>query len=563
MRFVQDATGSRTVTFGGNITTSCSVNATALAVTICRWQYTASGDTWADASSSGSSSPGVFSVLTYGASSALADNAAAFALASTAANAANLVPGGTPVLKNSAQSICASCASLNPSYTIAAGDAVLVWLIGVPTGRTVTVTDTGSNLYSNLITSQTIALGTTIQLWATAASGATASASSITASISGANAQLNAVVISFTNVGSYRFMTSLSTSGTSTTPSLTETTGDTNNILVSAAAWFLAATTVTVVPASGTVQQSFPSSVTNAGGAVITQASATRASITNSVTLNNAGSKWVMESIELRSRTLLRPTLYIPPGVYTYSSGLQLNTGTILCSTAELNYVGSAHAADLGESGLTSATKNLQPVGVDGCDFTGGAAMTEGIYANPQNTLIFVRNSTFKNFGNATAHSITGSSENWDMEIGPQNRWFTTDQNPRPAFINNQAGGSANSFARIHDNLYACWIGDAVTLGCNFAQGALVWVLDGSQNRFYHNNFAFGTTIVRVICTNSPCYGNQIDQNIFETAGDASASAIVQYGGNQIGLLVTQNVANLHGSTNGFIAPVGGSDTLQ
>jgi hypothetical protein len=55
MRFVQDATGSRTVVFGGNISTSCTVNATALSVTICRWQYTASGNTWAD-SGSGSGS---------------------------------------------------------------------------------------------------------------------------------------------------------------------------------------------------------------------------------------------------------------------------------------------------------------------------------------------------------------------------------------------------------------------------------------------------------------------------------------------------------------------------
>lgn len=57
MSFVQDATGSRTVTFGGNITSSCTINATALAVTICRWQYTASGNTWADAGGSSSSSP--------------------------------------------------------------------------------------------------------------------------------------------------------------------------------------------------------------------------------------------------------------------------------------------------------------------------------------------------------------------------------------------------------------------------------------------------------------------------------------------------------------------------
>lgn len=63
MRFVQDATGSRTVAFGGNITSSCTINATALSVTICRWQYTATGNTWADAGG-GSSSASTFSVGT-------------------------------------------------------------------------------------------------------------------------------------------------------------------------------------------------------------------------------------------------------------------------------------------------------------------------------------------------------------------------------------------------------------------------------------------------------------------------------------------------------------------
>ena len=49
MKFVQDATGSRTVVFGGNISTACVVNSTANSVTICRWQYTASTNAWADA----------------------------------------------------------------------------------------------------------------------------------------------------------------------------------------------------------------------------------------------------------------------------------------------------------------------------------------------------------------------------------------------------------------------------------------------------------------------------------------------------------------------------------
>src|SRR2546421_8664040 len=39
----------RSVVFGGNISTSCAVNSTANSVTICRWQYTASSNAWADA----------------------------------------------------------------------------------------------------------------------------------------------------------------------------------------------------------------------------------------------------------------------------------------------------------------------------------------------------------------------------------------------------------------------------------------------------------------------------------------------------------------------------------
>lgn len=53
MKFVQDATGSRTVAFGGNISTACVVNSTANSVTICRWQYTASTNAWTDSGAGG------------------------------------------------------------------------------------------------------------------------------------------------------------------------------------------------------------------------------------------------------------------------------------------------------------------------------------------------------------------------------------------------------------------------------------------------------------------------------------------------------------------------------
>lgn len=46
--FTQDATGGRTVVFGGNLTTTCSITTTANATTICRWQYNSSANSWGD-----------------------------------------------------------------------------------------------------------------------------------------------------------------------------------------------------------------------------------------------------------------------------------------------------------------------------------------------------------------------------------------------------------------------------------------------------------------------------------------------------------------------------------
>lgn len=47
--FTQDSIGGRTVAFGGNLTTTCSITTTANATTICRWQYNSTANSWGDA----------------------------------------------------------------------------------------------------------------------------------------------------------------------------------------------------------------------------------------------------------------------------------------------------------------------------------------------------------------------------------------------------------------------------------------------------------------------------------------------------------------------------------
>lgn len=49
LRFTQNSVGGWTVTFGGNITTSCSITSTANSTSICRLQYSVGSNAWTDA----------------------------------------------------------------------------------------------------------------------------------------------------------------------------------------------------------------------------------------------------------------------------------------------------------------------------------------------------------------------------------------------------------------------------------------------------------------------------------------------------------------------------------
>lgn len=504
-------------------------------------------------SGGGANSAGpVINVSSFGASSATADNNAAFTAASTAYNAATLT-AGNPAVKNSAQGPnCVTCTSVVVSMNIAPLDTVFVFLTDFTAGATVTVTDNGGNVYSQLAI-----VGGAIRMWATVASGAVASATTITVTTTDTPRNLNAMVVSFTNVGSYRFAPTITGSGTSSTPTYTATTGDTNNLLVTGFEWFNGGSQ-TASQNTGTLQQSCAATPTTTGCAVVTQSAASLGTaLTNSITLS-ASSTWQAIGLELRSRTYALPVLYIPAGTYNYSGGLSLGQpGTLKCDGATLNYIGSAHAVDVGASGLTNATQTLSPIGVDGCVFNGGALMTEGVFFNRDNGQIFVRNSTFRNFGNSTSHMIAGTCENWDGEV-EGNRFYITDGSPRIVYISSTGACSqpGNNFVRFHDNNMQCWTGDNPATTCTNGQGGVGISVGSFQARIVHNDLASWSPMIRVTAGTAYIIDNQIE------ATSDGASPSIQFSGSPAFLVAINNSGNQNNQTVGFIAPTSGTDTL-
>jgi len=459
----------------------------------------------------------VINVANYGASTSLADNNTAFTAAAAAALASGLT-AGNPVIEQSVSTNCTSCTSLNPSISILPGDSVLIFVQGA-FNRTITASDANGTPYSLAISQLTN--GTSISLLVSEPSGALGAASSVTVTQSGAAQNMGVLVITVANVGSYRYSPAAGTTNTNTgtntaTATLaTTSTLDTNNIVLTGFGWFLSGNSSAATQNTGTLLTTFPEVANTQGGAAVvatTQASVGAVTQTINLTPNNT---WAAIAVELRSRTYSIPTVYIPAPTaagtnYRYSGGLVFNYPTVLkCEPgAVLDYTGNAHAVDLGPlAGLTNATIMENWI-VDGCSFTGGGRMTEGIFLANFNVFTNISNSIFRNFGNSTSYMIWADQHNWDIEVGPRNRFIVSDYIPRNVFMmNGSVPVSSTSFARIHDNVAACWMGDAPgSTGCDAAHSGAGFVLDGQDSIFDLNNVAFFNPAVKLRCTQS-CAG--------------------------------------------------------
>jgi hypothetical protein len=198
---------------------------------------------------------------------------------------------------------------MSVTVNITKGDTVLIFIMEQSANRTFTIADPAGNSYTRL---GAIMFGSPyLQVYSTAAGGAKASSGTMTMTNSGAAERSAALVVDAYNVGSIT-QYDLTASGTSVTPALTNGTLDNNNLFVTEMLWYYASGNTTVSANQGTLQSSFGGTAATYGGALVTNTSATPASVTDSVTISQS-TGWNALGVELRSVQLNVPTVDLPP----------------------------------------------------------------------------------------------------------------------------------------------------------------------------------------------------------------------------------------------------------
>lgn len=242
-----------------------------------------------------------------------------------------------------------------------------------------------------------------------------------------------------------------------------------------------------------------------------------------------------------------RPVVYIPGGsaganaTYAYSGGLVFTRPVVLlCGEgAMLNYTGSAHAADFGPTGLTFAPTNAtnqqlnSQYTIDGCGWTGGGSMTQGLFFNPVVLSPTILNNTFYDFGNntSTVYGIYISVNISNVYVGPNNEIINDDGVARNWFRVDATSGFSDQ-AHIHDNFSFNYQLSAGNVTYTMPTGILVWV-DGQGSEVYDNNFNFCAPCIRIGPGPSVgVNGTRITNNYFESVsgGPNVATGVLQYG---------------------------------
>jgi hypothetical protein len=270
------------------------------------------------------------------------------------------------------------------------------------------------------------------------------------------------------------------------------------------------------------------------------------------------------------------PTILIPPGNYTYSTTPWLNSPAKLeCEPGSyLNYTGSSYALEVGPNGVTDSNYDDRPYEVQGCTFTGGASMVQGIFINYHAVEVKIHENWFHNFGNATAWDIWSQGANWLMRV--YDNWAWADQrganfpynfmmtnganaagtaesdggNSQLLFINNHIQNSST-----HNSGIGLWLGgiNAKVLINNITgfQPDLVFgynTQDANVSDNYFEEFIQGATLTY------PCIG-------YGTLSGAHTGAFT------VDLILRHNYCNTHNSdfstTGAFLAPMTASSGLQ
>jgi len=153
--------------------------------------------------------------------------------------------------------------------------------------------------------------------------------------------------------------------------------------------------------------------------------------VADGVTDNTAAFAAVADAVNRSPpRSAAPATVLFPPGTYAYAGGLVFSAPVRLSGAgATLDYRGRDEAVKLGPDGLSLRTyANHLNYAVEGLTFTGGAAMTQGIYFNTFVTQPRVSGAAFVNFGGGRAYAIWFQSQNWDARVSDA-RFYADDGN--------------------------------------------------------------------------------------------------------------------------------------
>lgn len=520
------------------------------------------------------------SIYAGGALSSNADNNAQFTSAVAALNASTnpsiSTALGTPVL---ASGVTPGATTLNWSATVPANATTIMFIGDQSSHHAMTASDTGGTIYSQVSGAQSLVAAGSMTVHASAPGGMK---SSTGFGLQWSGSQPNAVVsISYpSGVSLVTNPIGASSGGAGTAFTFSQTMLRAGSTLAVGCVFFNS-NAATFSATTGTVQTQVASTATVQGVVLMTN---TGTSIGSNVTVAgnfSAATNTACVGIEIQTygTSTQLPTLYVPAGSYNYSGGLNPTIPALLkCEPgAVLNYTGSGHAVDMGPIGGSPASLPTWPYYVDGCTFSGGQNATQGVFFQPNTVIVGVRNSTFVNFGPASTgvngfYAVAGQCDQWDEEIGPQNRFLTTDLIPRNYVRNNIGACDMDSFLRVHDSEFYCLAGPggANAINCNAGQSGIGIYADGLQHIISLNSFGWLNPDIIMACANATfCYGSKIDNNVIDSQQDCTVPiggtcySPITFRNTIQGLVVQHNNFDLHSLAKSPIGPYDGSALLN
>jgi hypothetical protein len=221
---------------------------------------------------------------------------------------------------------------------------------------------------------------------------------------------------------------------------------------------------------------------------------------------------------------------------------------TILCAPGvSLNYTGTAHAVDLGPSGLV-AQATIGRYIIQGCQFTGGTNYTAGIFPNTFLENLTIQNTAFVNFGNQTAYNILISGQNYRMKVLDSN-FINTDGASRNILDSHTAGNPDLIFSR---NKTSC-LNAATNAACTTI-GLGLWI--NGQSVIDDNEITFYQPLIRISGNSGGSGGRaRITNNFFEGEATNAARPAITYGDPGV---AAQNVGFYFGNNQVYFPLTGG-----